>query len=64
MVGMNERDQWVCGEQQSAEYQTRCALGQEDRDALDDVGLQPCHCSHGIVGDPPDAVTIHEAVAS
>ena len=39
------------------------ALGQEDRDALDDVGLPPCHCSHGLVGDPPDAVTIHEAVA-
>jgi hypothetical protein len=28
------------------------------------VGLPPCHCSHGLVGDPPDAVTIHEAVAS
>jgi hypothetical protein len=54
----------VCGEQQAAEYQMKSALGQEDRDALDDVGLPPCHCSHGLVGDPPGALTIHEAVAS
>ena len=37
------------------------ALGQEDRDALDDVGLT---LLQGLVGDPPDAVTIHEALAS
>ena len=55
----------MCGEQEAAEYQTKLLWDKKiGTPSMMWAGLPPCHCSHGLVGDPPDAVTIHEAVAS